>query len=167
MSNLILNNTTSKIIELVDKLENEEITQEEYNQLKNEIAIVMQQEGATIIEAYQYKKSLINGFDYNIKRLQELKKIEENKQERFLKAVKENLEKYGIDKITTDFGTITIAKNPMSIEIVDANDIPEEFKEKVETIKVDKNKIKKYIKETGEIIEGIKIIDNKTSLRIK
>ena len=32
---------------------------------------------------------------------------------------------------------------------------------------MDKNAIKKYIKETGEIIPGVIIVDDKTSLRIK
>ena len=47
-------------------------------------------------------------------------------------------------------------------------EIQEEFskKEKI-TISVDKTAIKNHFKETGEIVAGTRVIDNKTSLRIK
>lgn len=55
----------------------------------------------------------------------------------------------------------------MSVEIENENEIPSEFKQEVVTIKIDKTAIKNHFKETGEIIAGTRIVDNKTSLRIK
>ncbi len=77
------------------------------------------------------------------------------------------MEQNGFKKIQTTLGTLSIAKNPISVEIYDEKQIPDEYKTKVVTVKVDKTAIKKALKETGEIIPGAKIIDNKTSLRIK
>lgn len=77
------------------------------------------------------------------------------------------MEQNGFTKIETQLGALSIAKNPISVEIYDEAQIPDEYKTKVIEIKVDKTAIKKTLKETGEIIPGTRIIDNKTSLRIK
>ena len=47
------------------------------------------------------------------------------------------------------------------------NEIPEIFKQQIVTVKIDKTAIKNHFKETGELIPGARIIDDKTSLRIK
>ena len=73
----------------------------------------------------------------------------------------------GLEKISTDLGVISIAKSPISVEILDEQQIPDEYKEVVTTIKVDKKKIADNFKETGEIIDGVNIITNNTNLRIK
>ena len=77
------------------------------------------------------------------------------------------MESNGFQKIDTGLGSLTIAKNPMSVEIENEDEIPSEFKQEIITTKIDKNAIKKHIKETGEIIPGVIIVDDKTSLRIK
>ena len=101
------------------------------------------------------------------KRISDLRKSGEAKIEKFKQYVKENMERLGADKIPTELGTLSIAKNPMSVEIENEEEVPERFKEEVVTIKIDKTMIKNYFKDTGELIPGVKIIDNKTSLRIK
>ena len=77
------------------------------------------------------------------------------------------MEKLGLEKIPTELGSLAIAKNPMSVEIENEDEIPSEFKQEVVVIKIDKTAIKNHFKETGEIVRGTIIIDNKTSLRIK
>ena len=77
------------------------------------------------------------------------------------------MDKNGITKIDTELGSLTIAKNPASIEIVNEDEIPSEYKTEVVTIKIDKTKIKNNFKETGEIPSGVNILTNNTSLRIK
>lgn len=62
---------------------------------------------------------------------------------------------------------MSITKNPLSIEIQNEDEIPAEFKQEVVTTKIDKTAIKNYFKETGEIVPGVRIISDKTSLRIK
>ena len=55
----------------------------------------------------------------------------------------------------------------MSIEIENEDEIPTEFKKEITTTQIDKTAIKNHFKNTGEIIPGIRIINNKTSLKIK
>ena len=167
MSNLSLYNITNKFVELMDKAQNGELTEEEYNQLGKELALELQNKSANIIGYTQNKEALIDAIDVQIKRLQELKKSEQNGLDKFKQYVKENMEKLGIEKIETELGILSIAKNPMSVEIENEDEIPSEFKQEVVTTKIDKTAIKNHFKETGEIVAGVQIIDDKTSLRIK
>ena len=101
------------------------------------------------------------------KRISEQRKGLENKIEKFKSYVKECMEKNGFSKIDTGLGSLAIAKNPMSVKIENEKEVPDKFKEEIITTKIDKTAIKKHFKETGEIIPGAIIVDDKTSLRIK
>ena len=167
MSNLSLYNITDKFIEIMDKVQDGEITEEEYNELGQELAVALQNKSIGIIGYIQNKEALIDAVDTQIKRLQDLKKARQNKLEKFKQYVKENMDRLGITKMDTELGTLSIAKNPMSVEIENEEEIPEEFKQQVITVKIDKTAIKNHFKATGEIIPGVKIIDDKTRLNIK
>jgi hypothetical protein len=167
MSNLSLYNITDKFIEIMDKVQDGEITEEEYNELGQELAVALQNKSIGIIGYIQNKEALIDAVDTQIKRLQELKKAESNSIDKFKQYVKENMEKLGIQKLETEIGKISITKNPLSVEIQNEDEIPADFKQEVVTTKIDKTAIKNYFKETGEIVPGTRIISDKTSLRIK
>ena len=77
------------------------------------------------------------------------------------------MELLGIDKIQNELGTLQIAKSPISVEILDPEKVPQEYKEEITEIKILKDKIKNNFKATGEIIDGVKIITYNTNLRIR
>ena len=167
MSDLTLYNITNKFAELMDMAENGELTEEQYNALGEQLTLELQQKGSGIIGYTQNEEAFIEAVDFQIKRLQYLKKARQNKLEKFKQYVKENMDRLGITKMDTELGTLSIAKNPMSVEIENEEEIPKEFKQQVITTKIDKTAIKNHFKATGEIIPGTRIIDDKTSLRIK
>lgn len=167
MSNLSLYNITDRFVEIIDKVQEGEITEEQYNELGQELAIALQNKSIGIIGYVQNEEALIDAVDVQIKRLQDLKKQKTNNLDKFKQYVKENMEKLGITKLETEIGKMSIAKNPLSIEIENEDEIPSEFKQEVMTVKIDKTAIKTYFKETGEIVPGTRIISDKTSLRVK
>lgn len=167
MSSLSLYNITNKFTELMNKAQEGELTEEEYNELGNELALELQNKSGNIIGYSQNEEALIEAIDIQIKRLQEFKKAKKNSLDRFYQYVKDNMNKLGLTKIETELGTISIVKNPISVEIEDEEAIPEKYKNVIVITNVDKTAIKTYFKETGEIVAGTRIIDNKTSLRIK
>ena len=167
MSDLTLYNITNKFAELMDMAENGELTEEQYNALGEQLTLELQQKGSGIIGYTQNEEAFIEAVDFQIKRLQDLKKARQNKLEKFKQYVKENMDRLGITKMDTELGTLSIAKNPMSVEIENEEEIPKEFKQQVITTKIDKTAIKNHFKATGEIIPGVKIIDDKTRLNIK
>ena len=167
MSNLSLYNITNKFVEIMDRAEEGELTEQEYNELGEELALQLQKKSGSIIGYVQNEISLIDAIDIQIKRLQEFKRSKQNNLDRFKQYVKGNMERLGITKVETELGVISIAKSPMSVEIENEDEVPTEFKQEIITTKIDKTAIKKYFKETGEIIPGVNIYSNNTNLRIK
>lgn len=167
MNNLSLYNITNKFVELMDKAQDGELTEEEYNELGNELAQELQNKSSNIIGYIKNSESLLEAMKVEEKRLAEIRKKGEKKLDKFYQYVKENMERLGLMEIPTELGKLKITKNPMSIEIENEDEIPSEFKKEVVTTQIDKAAIKNHFKDTGEIVLGIRIIDNKTSLRIK
>lgn len=167
MSDLTLYNITNRFTDLMDKAQNGEITEEEYNELGFEIAQELQTKGANVIGYIRNTELLIDAMKAEEKRIADIRKTGEAKLEKFRQYVLENMERLGLSKIQTELGALSVIKNPMSVEIENEEEIPKEFKQEVVTTKIDKTAIKSHFKTTGEIIPGTKIIDDKMSLRIK
>ncbi len=167
MSNLSLYNITNKFVELMDKAQDGELTEEEYNELGNELALELQNKSSNIIGYIKNSELLLEAMKAEEKRLADIRKQGEKKLNKFYEYVKENMERLGLTEIPTELGKIKIAKNPISVEIENEDEVPSEYKTEVVTVKIDKTKIKNDFKETGEIPNGVKILTNNTSLRIK
>ena len=167
MSDLTLYNITNKFAELMDRAENGELTEEEYNKLGEELALELQNKSSNIIGYVRNSELLIEAMKAEEKRISDMRKAGEAKLEKFKQYVLENMERLGLSKIQTELGALSVSKNPMSVEIENEDEIPSEFKQEVVTTKIDKTAIKNHFKETGEIVPGTRIIDDKMSLRIR
>lgn len=164
MNNLSLYEITNAFLVL---MENEEITEEDKNKVKEELTLLLQQKSQNIIGYARNIELTIEAMKNEEKRISEKRKMLENRVIKFKEYVKECMEKNGITKIETGLGNLTIAKNPISVEVVNEEEIPSEYKTEIVAVKVDKTKIKNNFKETGEIPNGVNIVTNNTSLRIK
>ena len=167
MDKLKLYEITTGYMTVMDKLEHGELTEQESQELKTELQNALMQKSNNIIGYYFNQKSLTDAIDNEIKRLQEMKKRIDNNLDRYKDYVKTNMEVLGIEKIETPVGKLSIAKSPVSVDILDENLIPDEYKETVTTVKVNKKAIADNFKATGEIIEGVKINTENKNLRIK
>lgn len=163
MENLSLYQITSSFPKLIE----EEMSEEDKKEAEKELTELLQQKSQNLIGYIRNIELTIEAMKNEEKRISEQRKILESRLTKFKEYVKECMEQNGFTKIETQLGALSIAKNPISVEIYDEAQIPDEYKTKVIEIKVDKTAIKKALKETGEIIPGTRIIDNKTSLRIK
>lgn len=148
-------------------MENEEITEEDKKKIEEELTVLLQQKSQNIIGYTRNIELTINAMKEEEKRIAEDRKVLENKMTRFKEYVKECMERNGVMKIETGLGTLSIAKSPASVEIIDEDKIPKEFKQEIVTVKIDKTKIKNNFKETGEIPAGVNIVTTNTNLRIK
>ena len=164
MNNLSLYEITNAFPAL---MENEEITEEDKNKIEAELTMLLQQKSQNIIGYTKNIDLTINAMKEEEARIASNRKVLENREERFKQYIKECMERNGITKIETALGTLSIAKSPASVEIINEEAIPSEFKQEVVTVKIDKTKIKNNFKETGEIPEGVNIITTNTNLRIK
>lgn len=164
MNNLSLYQITSAFPML---MEQDEMSEEEKSKLQEELTILLQEKSQNIIGYTRNIELTISAMKEEEKRLTDNRKALENRLAKFKEYVKECMDKNGITKIETELGSLTIAKNPMSVEITNEELIPNEYKTEVVAVKIDKTKIKNNFKETGEIPDGVNILTNNTSLRIK
>ena len=108
----------------------------------------------------------ITTLDGEIKRLQDRKKVMENRE----KAIKDyllfNMEASEISKITCPLFTLTLAKGREIVQIDDVEKIPTDYLNIKTSIVPMKKEILADLK-TGKEIPGTLLIKSKTSLRIK
>ena len=164
MKNLSLHEITSAFPAL---MENDEMTDEIKQQINEELKVLLQQKSQNIIGYTRNLELTIEAKKTEEKRIAESRKADEKRLEKFKEYVKDCMEQNGIMKVETSIGSMTIAKNPISVEIENEDEIPSEFKQEIVTVKIDKTAIKNNFKETGEIVNGVNILTNNTSLRIK
>lgn len=164
MNNLSLYEITSAFPAL---MENEEITEENKKKIEDELVVLLQQKSQNIIGYTKNIELTINAMKEEEKRIADNRKALENKMAKFKEYVKECMENNGFSKIETELGTLSIAKSPASVEIINEDEVPSEFKQEIVTVKIDKTKIKNNFKETGEIPAGVNIVTTNTNLRIK
>lgn len=164
MNNLSLYEITNAFTSL---METEDITEDVKENIKQELTLLLQQKSQNIIGYAKNIELTIDAMKSEEKRLSDKRKALENTLVRYKDYVKECMEANGFTKIETGLGTLSIAKNPISVVVENENAVPDDFKTEVTTIKIDKTKIKDNFKETGEIPDGVKIITDNYSLRIK
>ncbi|MCI9246866.1 MAG: siphovirus Gp157 family protein [Clostridia bacterium] len=148
-------------------LENEEMTEENKQQIEQELTLLLQQKSKNIIGYVRNNELTIEAMKAEEKRIVDARKALENRNDRFKEYVKECMQRSGITKIETGLGMLSIAKSPISIEIENEDEVPSEFKQETITIKIDKKAIANNFKQTGEIPSGVTIYTNNMSLRIK
>ena len=89
--------------------------------------------------------------------------------ERLLDYVLRNMQAVGVSEIKDRGGLYAakIAKNPPSVEVLNADEISNEFVKVEQVSSIDKKAILQHFKATGEIVAGVEIITDKQRLSIK
>ena len=90
-------------------------------------------------------------------RLLKLSKTRTNKVERLKKYLLNTMQVLEEKRIITDLGSYGVRKNTPSVDVYDMSALSSEFIRIKEEKEVDKEKIKKYIKENGEL-EGARMV---------
>jgi len=160
-----LYNIEKEYLEIANQLEDGELSEE----LETALAINQNElQGKAIAYAYVIKESedTVSAIDAEIKRLQGLKKTEQNKSKRLKDTIQNAMELYGITEIKTE----TLKLNFRRSEGVICTDSGVSIEESLctivpQSIKPNLNEIKKAIKE-GREINGF-VIEERYSLQIK
>lgn len=97
------------------------------------------------------------------------RKTYEQRAERLLDYVLRNMQAVGVSEIKDRGGLYAakIAKNPPSVNVVNADEISTEFVKVEQVSSIDKKAILQHFKATGEIVAGVEIITDKQRLSIK
>ena len=157
----------NRFVELMNS--DEQLTEEQMRELNEDLCQELQVKSSNIIGYIMNSESLLAEIKNEENRLKAMGEKADKKFQKFKEYVKENMKALNVNQIPTKLGTLSIAKNPMSVEVVNEDEVPNEFKTQKTTVTttINKTAIKEYFKETGEIPEGCIINTNKTTLRVK
>lgn len=97
------------------------------------------------------------------------RKTYEQRAEKLLDYVLRNMQAVGVNEIKDRGGLYAakIAKNPPSVDVVNADEISNEFVKVEQVSSIDKKAILQHFKATGEIVAGVEIVTDKQRLSIK
>lgn len=158
-----LYNIEQEYLEIANQLEDGELSEE----LEQALAINERElQGKAIAYAYVIKDSedTVSVIDAEIKRLQALKKTEQNKAQRLKETISNAMELYGITEIKTE--TLKVNFRRSEGVVGESDSLPDEFVKVVpEQRKPDLTAIKKAIKE-GIEVQGFQI-EERYNLQIK
>lgn len=155
---------TNEIKSLENLLEIEELDEKTYNDTLEILSLELKEKSGNIIKFINNFISENEVLDLEIKRLSELKKIRENKLNNLKKYITICMQNLNLKKIETAFGNLSFRKSE-SLEIINSDEIPSEYKTIEINEKIDKVLIKKDIK-SGKIINGVSLKIN-MNLQIK
>lgn len=142
-------------------------SEEEKKQALDTLAEMIKNKSAEVIGLEKNMEYAIKAMKEEEDRMKENRRLLENKLERYKNYIHSCMNILETTKIETPRGSITIATNPVSIEIVDEDKIPNKYKKQVVETKIDKAMIARDFKNTGEIIEGVNYVTDRKSLRFK
>lgn len=163
-----MNNTLYDIrCKFTELMNNDELTEDQVDEIGKELAGELQKKSSNIIAYIIDTESMLERIKAEEERLKNMRKLGEEKIEKFKGYVKANMEALELQKVQTELGTLSIVKNPISVDVVSEEELPSEFKKEVVTVKVDKKAIADYFKSTGNTPNGCIIYTDRTSLRVK
>ena len=162
-----LTNEMIRIDEFLEMDFLDETEREKAEEYKKAIEELIEIKTENIVKYVRNLESNTDLVDIEIKRLSDIKQKNKNKIERLKNIILERMKTLNINKLETSLGNVSRRKNPVSVEVVDEKMVPAEYKKIEQVIKIDKKAITNLFKETGELIEGIKMITDKESVMIK
>lgn len=152
---------------LEETLNNDELDEEQKEQAIAILKDMIQNKSTEVIGLEKNMEYVIEAMKQEEERIKNNRKSLENKLERYKEYIMVCMKMLDTSKMETPRGTITMVVNPMSVEIVDEEKLPNKYKKQVVETKIDKDMIKRDFKNTGELVEGVRFITDKTSLRFK
>lgn len=165
-----MNNSLYEItnaLQILQEKDIDEMSDEERAELEKKLEELLIKKSGSIIQFIQNVQSNIDALKSEEQRLKNVRQYLENKQEKFQDYVMRCMDKIETKEIITDSGILKIRNNPLSVEILDEDLIPNKYKKQIIETKVDKNAIKDDFKKTGEVLDGVRYVTDKKSLNIK
>ncbi|WP_129598576.1 siphovirus Gp157 family protein [Anaerophilus nitritogenes] len=141
---------TSNYTNLLELLENPEIPQEIVLESLEEIKEDFNIKAENVCKVMKSIELEAKGIKEEEKRLSDRRKVLESRVSNLKEYLDSNMKAIGVKKIKGNVFTLSIQKNPPSIDIKDAKLIPQEYK--VVTESIDKAAIKDALKQGIEVI---------------
>ena len=131
--------------------EKKDTDQENYAEIMLFLRDELKHKSTSLIQYIQNLKAKSEVAKKESDRLAMVSKVNANKVERLKTYLISTMQTLETKKIETDLGSYGVRKNPPSVDVYDMSVLPSEFIRVIEDKKADKEKIKEYLKEHGEL----------------
>ncbi len=142
---------------------------EEMEDAKEIIKIIeaeMSKKGTGLIKLDRIIDVNISNVSDEIKKLTDKKRVWEKRKKKIREYILSCMENADIKKIETAIGNMTVRKGVSTLKIEDEDKLPDKYLEVIHTYKVNKDLLKKDIKD-GQVVEGAYMTEPKNTLMIK
>lgn len=143
-----------------------DIPEDQLTDCLESITDAIEDKASNIVAVVTTLDSDTTAIDNQIKRLQERKKAIVNNKERLKEYLRYNMEQTGITKIKHPLFNISLGKPTATAEIINTDELPDDYLSVKTEIKPDKRKILSDLKQ-GVDIKGAKLSEGKSRLLIK
>lgn len=159
MSNLYELTTDLEELKNIDEMED---AKEIIKIVEGEIS----KKGTGLIKLDRIIDSNIKEVSEEIKRLTDKKRTWENRKKQIREYTLSCMENGNIKKIETAIGNMTVRKGVSTLRIDNESKLPDKYLEVIQTYKVDKDLLKKDIKD-GQVVDGAYMTEAKNTIMIK
>lgn len=126
----------------------------------------LRQKGTGLIKLNRIIDANVNQCSDEIKELTDKRRVWEKRKKKIREYILSCMENADIKKIETAIGNMTVRKGVSTLKIEDEDKLPDKYLEVIHTYKVDKDLLKKDIKD-GLVVEGAYMTEPKNTLMIK
>lgn len=156
---------TGQFLELLEMAEDEEISSDALNDTMEAVEIEFEEKAENYAKVIKQLQMEADGYKAEADRLTEKKKIVEANIERIKKNLERSIIATGKKKFKTGLFSFGIQKNAPSIDFLDEEHVPAEYRIP-QPDKIDKKAILDFLKETNEPVEWATMKQTE-SLRIR
>lgn len=152
---------TSNYLQFFNQLENDDVDPETIRDTLDCIEGAIEEKAQSTARMIKTMESTSDAIEAEIKRLQQRKKVNDNKVSWLKKYIQHQLELVGMDKIKTPTFTISLQNNPPAVQIDDEKHIPASYLTVVpEQYVPDKERIAEALK-NGEAVPGCQLVQGR------
>lgn len=151
--------------EMLDVLDDAEKHPAEVNELLENLEVEFKTKAEDCVKAIKNLRSDAEALRDEAARLISRAASSERRAEELQRYVKSQMERLGYNRMGAGIFRLSVVKSPTSVVVTNEAEVPSGFKEVKTEVCVNRKAILEYILETGDIPEGVEILQN-THLRI-
>lgn len=156
---------TGQFLELLEMAEYEEISTDALNDTMEAVGLEFEEKAENYAKVIKQLEMEADGYKAEAKRLTKKKKVVEANIDRIKKNLEKSMLATGKTKFKTALFSFGIQKNSPSIDLLDEENVPADFRT-TQPDKIDKKAILDFLKETNEPVEWATMKQTE-SLRIR
>ena len=161
-----LHKAYAQAMDVIEQADDEGLTDEQWGALEN-IEDAFNSKIENVAKAFKNVDAEQKAIKAERERLQARERTLARRANWFKGYLHHAMTRTGKDKVKGEVLTVSLRKCPASCDVFDVDSVPGAFKRTVTEVKVDRKAIIDHFKDTGEILDGVNIVDDRKTVSIR